>query len=550
MPVIKKNCGIAALEGFLSIDNISMYTIIQLAKDNGITLYFCKADKDKLPLVARPAILHAEGHFVLAQDGVALPEENYTGWVLTQKPFGTPLPYSLAKQLHGKKKGGDILGPIVVGLASVVNPILGAFAGAAFGGYQAFGGPGVTAKPGEWWRIPIGGALGYLGGQAPGGSTFGIGNVGLAAGLGGLQNLPGAIKSGNYGSVLTGALGAGLGNKFTTGAVGGLASGSGTGLIGNATDALKGGLGAFGFGGGTGSTGALGQQGVGGKTALTGLSGTQASTPAMSLIGGGVGNAAGSQLPGTGAAFLAGSAPAASSGGLSSIFGGSGSSSGGLLGKLGLSGGDLLKGGAALALGQIAKPPEYTPDTLATYDKASQYLKGASLPTASTTQLNRWLGMPIADIKSELITPQATNAAMLELDKKYQDALTQVQRLAANSGQSYQTSSDVQNQVNEINRQWADAKANLQATVEQNATLEAINIKKWSVEQSLQQGRFDINSAMELAAMMGRDQELMAAIQQDNYEAFQDIIGDILGMNYGGGGSGQQSSGLSSILGV
>src|SRR3990167_1248390 len=209
------NCGLSALKGIVDLKNASMFTLLHLARDNGMNLYFCKVDVKDVPLVKRPAILHANNHFVLAEDNKPLEEANYSGWVLTSKPIGVPLPYSLAKQISGGKYGGDILGPIVVGLASVINPFLGAAVGMGFAAHQTTGGAGVTQKKGEFWRIPVGGALGYLGGISKP-LISGIPNWGLAGGLGFAQEIPGAIKSGNWMSPILGGVSAGLGQKFTS----------------------------------------------------------------------------------------------------------------------------------------------------------------------------------------------------------------------------------------------------------------------------------------------------------------------------------------------
>ena len=535
-----ENCGLVALKGIKELKNASMFTLLHLARDNGLELFFCKVDIKDLPLVKRPAILHANNHFVLAEDGKPLEEANYTGWVLTPKPIGIPLPYSLAKQITGGKKGGDILGPIVTGIASIVNPILGAAVGAGFAAHKVTGGAGVTGAKGEFWRIPVGGALGYLGGQAPGAKTFGLSNTVLAGGLGAAQEIPGAVKSGNYLSPILGGLGAAAGQKFTSGASVGFDKPA-TGLGNQISNAFKGGVNSLLGQGGTGSTGALSK-----------------TTPAMSLKTGGVGNVFGQQLPGTGSTFLATNAATQSIPSLASSTSATSEAGKGLVGGLvgslvGGMGKDLLKLGAAGAASQIGKPPEYKPDSLAAYDKASQFLGGKTLPPATTEQLNKYLTMTIPDLKSELLGPQAANRSMLELDKQYEGYLAQVQRAAANAGQSIQTSSEAMKQHQEVQRQWADAKANLWAELEQKATQDAINIHRWSLEQSIQQGQFDVTSAMELAAMMNLDQELKATIEQQNYEGFQNIIGDILGSDFSKqseeqNGSGQKT-GLSSTLG-
>lgn len=574
MPI--NNCGLKALDGVVKVKNISMFTLIHLARENGINFYFCKVDSSNVALVTRPAILHQDDHFVLAEDSKPLPQGQYTGWVLTTKPMGTPLPFSLAKQIVGAKKGGDILGPIVTGLASIVNPWLGAAVGAGFQIHKTTGGAGVTPAKGEFWRIPIGGALGYLGG-ATSPVIKGIPNSFLAGGLAGAAELPGAIKTGNFAAPILAGLGAGLGQKFTSTAAAGFhAPASSLGQqVGNAFNSVTGGI----FGPSSSAQGGSGipQSGAGGATALT----PSPSASSLAAFGGGVrpytpnlsgvfasGAGAGgglSLIPGVTGGNYAGTAgitnvrtPSLTSNtGITTptnTAAGQASSSGtskSLFDKLfsGDTGSTLLKTGAGLLAGQIGKPPEYNPDTLGTFDKASKYLQGINLPSVTNQQLNKYLTMSIPDIKNQLLTPSASNRALLEIDKKYQDALTQVQRMAANSGQSIETSSDARRQYDEINRQWAEARANLQAELEHTATTQAIGIHQWALEQSLQQGQFDIKSAMELAAMIGRDEELKAAIAQDNYEAFQNIIGELLSIGQGSSQQNNQQSQLSSVLG-
>ena len=60
------------------------------------------------------------------------------------------------------------------------------------------------------------------------------------------------------------------------------------------------------------------------------------------------------------------------------------------------------------------------------------------------------------------------------------------ERAAANAGQSIQTSSEAMKQYQEVQRQWAEAKANLWGELDYKATQDAINIHRWSLEQSIQ----------------------------------------------------------------
>ena len=221
------------------------------------------------------------------------------------------------------------------------------------------------------------------------------------------------------------------------------------------------------------------------------------------------------------------SVPNSTSGGAGSLAGGGSSGSSGLFG---------FDAKTLLGLGAtaLAKPPSYEGDALQNYNAASKYLEGVNLPSSTMDQLHNYVVSPISDLKKQIYNPDSSNAALLSLDKQYQEALGQVNRLAANSGQSAATSSDVQNQVNEINRQWAEAKSNLTAQLDQQATTQAISIKQWALDQSIKQGQFDVNSAMELASQVGLQQQLQYAMDSKNYDAFQQIIAKLLdpGLKY------------------
>src|SRR3990167_6780611 len=190
-------CGLKALERIIELKEVSMFTLIHLAKDNGLNLYFCKVEPEELVQVARPAIFHQKDHFVFIENGEPMPGGEYDGYVLTQKPLHEPLPFSLAKKILGGKKGGGIISSIVTGIASVINPILGAVVGAGFGAHRATGGSGFEGDAkGEFWRIGTGALSGATAASHPA-----ISAVSAAVG-----EVPGAIKSGDYLAPVTAGL--------------------------------------------------------------------------------------------------------------------------------------------------------------------------------------------------------------------------------------------------------------------------------------------------------------------------------------------------------
>lgn len=542
-----QNCGIKALEGITKLENVSMYTLIHLAKDNGIDFYFCRVAKEDLPLVSRPAIFHSDDHFTLVEDGKALPKEDFSGWVLTPKPMGQPLPYSLAKQITGGKKSGGFIGTILPFVGAVVGNLIAPGIGGIIGGALGGGGGAALAgaKGGQIALGALGGAFtGGLGGSsapllagltAGGSALAGGAGIGQAA-LSGLGGYLGAKGVGNFnagvnaapaGSSLFGKLGSGFGNILGGGAGGAAPGGSGTpqGGTGGTYGLTNGGTSAGLAGGAFGSPLApytpptaaslAGGFGGGGYNALTQYSsglaartgGSQVSVPTLQNYG-------------------------ASTGGGSGLLGGSNTTTGTGGGSKGLFGGldtnTLLKGGLLLASG-AQKPPDMNYDPLANYNAAQKYIgENSSLPKPTMDQLNQYVTSSIADLKKQFYNPDAGNAALLNIDKQYQQALADVQRQAAQGGQSIATSSDAQKQYNEIQRQWTEARSNLQAQLDQQATTQAIGVKQWALEQSIKAGQFDVGSAMELAAQVGMQQQLQYAIDSKNYDAFQQIVAQLL----------------------
>ena len=453
------NCGLLALEQFVNFKTVSMFTLLHLAKDNDVLLYFCKAEPEDLIKIPRPAILHQKDHFVFIKDDEIIPEGEYDGYVLTPKPWLEPLPFSLAKKIKGGKKGSTILKPIVVGIASIINPALGAVVGAAAGAHTA-------SKTGEWWRVPLGGATGFLQGVS-GGTTLGIGNAKLAAGLAAAGEMPTAIKTGNYLAPVAAGLGQYAGATFIGGAQQGLANSTG-GVLSNIGGALKGGIQAF-----------------------TGGSRKPIVTPS-------------SFSTATGETTVT---PGAVSGRNNNL---------GLLGV-----------GLSAAIPQ----PDFERNMGDNYSKAAQYLGGEnwkSLPTATREQLSKYTNMSISDLAAEF--KSGNTKAMRQLEEQKQKAKDAITAQYANYGQDPYTSTDAQKQIADIDSQYAQAAAELEEQTQTNSMNQAIEFKKQILQQSIQQNTFDNQSFLDLATFYGMDQEAKYALESKNYEMMQEVLAQIFQM--------------------
>jgi hypothetical protein len=211
------NCGLVALRNINELKNISLFTLMQLAKDNGIELMPRKVNLKDLPLVARPAILHTKDHFVYVENGKPLDDLEYSGYILTGKAIGRPVAYSEAKTVKGGAPVVAVIGAVVsavTAVASVVATGLGSLVGAV-PGLSGFGasfstlGANLAASAAVTGAGTAAGAtLGGIGSSLLSSAGALIGPAGgavIGAGIGG-------AKGGIRGAVAGGALGFGAGS--------------------------------------------------------------------------------------------------------------------------------------------------------------------------------------------------------------------------------------------------------------------------------------------------------------------------------------------------
>ena len=70
------NCGIVSLGKLKTIEKVSAYSLIQMAKENGVNLLIYQVNVKDLMMVPRPAIFHAKDHFVFISHAFARTGKN------------------------------------------------------------------------------------------------------------------------------------------------------------------------------------------------------------------------------------------------------------------------------------------------------------------------------------------------------------------------------------------------------------------------------------------------------------------------------------------
>lgn len=496
------NCGLQALDDLKTIEKVSAYSLIQMAKENGVNLLVYHVDIKDLMRVPRPAILHATDHFLYVKNGEPLPNHQYTGFVLAQKGFkgSRIVSYVEAKQIMGAKKGGvarivvpTILGIIsggVLGLPLLVSAGVGAASNIGMDQYAKSQHPEQLGQPGQTGDILGAGALGALSGAggaslatgakagiaaAKAAGTTGTGNLAFAAAKGALVGTP-ATMGGQPISVINPAAAA-ANPAFKAGTAGLLASGGSLATTKNPY-----------------TLNPIGVSNYVNSPATTGFN--------MKNIGT--------------AASMASGASAASK-------------------FLGMGQGDLTRAGIGLAASQIGKPDtsylnNALENTKSNYSALKTYVGNNVMPAATQEQLLNDIHTPLDQMTSNLSFNN--EPAIRAINTSFDRQIQQVQRAYSMAGQGYTNSSDARDQVQKINNDRALAIKDATAEISNQNLGRAIQAKQFALSQAMQQGQFDSGLAFELAKMAGQEKELKLAIDSNNYEQFQTIIANILNMGY------------------
>lgn len=97
------NCGLVALKNLSELKVTSVYSLINIARDNGLKLYPYKVPVAKLSSVPFPAIFHTENHFVYVDSKEEFDKKlKYTGNVLlTKKTQFSKISISKQKEILG-----------------------------------------------------------------------------------------------------------------------------------------------------------------------------------------------------------------------------------------------------------------------------------------------------------------------------------------------------------------------------------------------------------------------------------------------------------------
>lgn len=96
------NCGLVALKNISSLKDISIRTLIDIAEDNGLTLYPYRVSKGDIDLIELPAILHSKNHFTYIVDKSDLSKTDFTGeFLLTKESYFEPITGEELKRITG-----------------------------------------------------------------------------------------------------------------------------------------------------------------------------------------------------------------------------------------------------------------------------------------------------------------------------------------------------------------------------------------------------------------------------------------------------------------
>lgn len=503
-----ENCGISALGKINPVSKISAYSLIQMAKDNGLNLLIYQVDVKDLVSVPRPAIFHSNDHFLYVKNGEALPKDAFTGFVLAEKGYkgARIVTYAEAKRITGSKKGGvarfivpAVLSLVTFGAAGIIGGAGSALASAApalAAGVGAVSNTGMDqyAKSNHPEQLgPPGNLLDIFKSTITGGLT----GIAGAGGIAGATAAPAGLASKAAG--------------FAKGAFNAIshpiASLDPANLAGGANVAGPAVAGAAGYGAGT----PAGVYNTGQVSLL----------PNATAAAGGVNNAAGmaslSQYvnnPATSAGF---------------------SLRGAVSGAGNIASSNMDSNLLALGASQFGKPdtsglPTLGNQTAQDYSTLKSYLGSSPLAQPSQEQLLKYVNTPLDQLTSQM----SFNAdpVVAQINKSFDQQVQQATRIFAQSGQSFDNSTDARNELGRINNDRATAIKNATSELQNQALSQAIQAKQFALANGLQQNQFDMQLAMDLATLNGQGKALQTSIQAGNYNNFQNIIANLLHIGY------------------
>jgi len=510
-------CGLEALNQVKEISQTSAFTLLQMAKENGTRLFVFKVSQDKLTLVQRPAIFHANSpdHFVIIKDKEVMPELKYSGYVLAKKPMGTPVSYAEAKKIVGSGIVGAI-GTIIfnaVGAVGTAIATVGSFVGGALG-------TAIGAIPG---LSTVGAWVSGLQGLTVAGTMIGAGVGGAKGGvkgalLGGLMGGAGGSAAGLFGSgaqAAGGSIGSQLAGGFRSVASGGASAvgqpaGRVAGLPSNVPPVAGGTVTGMSTPAGISSVTVPGVQGA--QKLAGGIAGS-------GNFGGQVNYATGEGIVGTGQSRFD----------LGNIAGGTAGPKGSLITRMNQAG---KEAGLGMLAGQLQERPPVTLDVERTTNRLRDILgSDVGLPQATGAELVRLVDTPLEDLMKDFTFE--SDRTFSRINESFDKQVIDLKQRAASFGTSVQTSSDIQRQLGDIEKNRAESLEFAEQDVRNRALGDAIQAKQYGLSQSLAKNEFDSKLAFEIAQVIGQEEELKRSLENENFEAFQNIMAQILSAGFG-----------------
>ena len=591
-----KNCGIIALEKIRELKGVSAFSLVHLARDNGLDLKVFKVSIKNLPLVHRPAIFHSDNHFEYIENGHALPDLKWSGYVLTEKSSGIPVSLKEAKNIKGGFVGTTIA--VVSAIASAVSTAVSAVAAWAvgaggIGAMTATQALAASAISGGIYGAAAGAAYGGISGTGAGKGAIQGGLLGAGLGGAGLAAKGATSLIGAAGQIGKAALTTG-GGAIAGGAIGALTAPKDAGALATAKRALTGAT-IGGVAGGAGGAFLKGAQSVGpgasyGQQASAGFknlfgipsSPAPATTPATAGVyktasGQSV---AGIPFGGPGATPTAISTPASLASGakftpiaavtsasqasptfitpgvnptpqftsgllpssaqnmatgagvIGPKIGGAGEGanfSGFLNSEVGK---NLSKMGTAGAISSVAsgfgpkQPTTAAIDPVGDFTTLRGFLGDTKLPAATEKELIKYVNTPLEDIVKE--QSFESDKTFRKINDSYDRQETSLYRQFAQAGQNVRNSSDLRVELSKLGKERTTSLAEAQQEISNQNLVNAIQAKQFAFSASLEKNQWDNTRAYELADLIGKREALDIAIQQDNYDDFQDIISQLL----------------------
>jgi len=172
--------------------------------------------------------------------------------------------------------------------------------------------------------------------------------------------------------------------------------------------------------------------------------------------------------------------------------------------------------------------PKYDPEQyIKEAKKISEKYNLGAMPEYAQEEVRKMVMLPIEGPELDEMVSAEADRSMRNLEVSRTEQLAQVDRNFRNANAANTPDHVRARQM--VNNAIAEEQTLLQQEARAQVLTRAYETKRYALDQVMRQGEYDSRLALELAQMIGTEDELMNAIEADDYAQFQQAMADIFG---------------------